>query len=253
MVEQNVQTGQETQAPPATEQGQAESPATQPQPADLQGWMQKKGFKSETDVAKSYDEAQAALTRVAQEKAQLEQALRDLSQVTPPQQPQQQAPDFFDDPEGNVKRIVEGTTSRIFQTYQAQQAIETVRAENVEKFEQLRPIMQQIYQEKPWLNNQGAVGLRAAMREAEQRRVNYIGMLRKELFSDTSGTPEQTSTQEDAIRQKLLAEIQRNQGATIPQGGSRSITADSSKKQREARDKGDVDGVLDEMFKTFKT
>lgn len=237
--------GQEqTQSP----QGQQEQ---QPQETP-DAFLARTGFKSLAEAEKSFKEAQAKITKVSQEKAQLEQALQGQatqSYQPPPIQPRGgQGTDFFDDPEGSVMRIASQVASRqvaeTVQQLEARQAIERVRAENPTQFDKLKPIMSRIYQEKPFLNNLGEVGLRQAMEEATTIRSQELEELKAELFTD--GNPQDVKAQ---AKQEVLNEMSRNQQATIPQGGvSRPIQDDARKKRDEFIANKDLDGLLDFKF-----
>lgn len=260
MTEENKPEGQEQQAQAPVE-GQAQegqSPSQTPTQETLtpDKFLEMTGFKSYDEAAKSLKEGHSKITKLAQEKAQLEQAVR--AQYTQPAPQQQgQAGDFFDDPEGNVKHIVRNTVNDVMRNFQAQQAIERVRAENPEKFEQLRPLAQQVFAEKPHLNQLGEAGLRQAMEEAEQRRVSYIRSLSDEIEALRSGATQTGNSQaanEAEIRQKVLAEMNRAQNATVPESNvGRAITDDMEKKRNEYVKDGDLDSLLDLKFKNVKT
>ena len=244
--------GQEqTQSP----QGQQEQ---QPQETP-DAFLARTGFKSLAEAEKSFKEAQAKITKVSQEKAQLEQALQgqvaQSQQQPPPIQPRGgQGTDFFDDPEGSVMRIASQVASRqvaeTVQQLEARQAIERVRAENPTQFDKLKPIMSRIYQEKPFLNNLGEVGLRQAMEEATTIRSQELKELKAELFADGEQNPQDIKSQ---AKQEVLDEMNRNKQATIPQGGvSRPMTDDVRKKAQQAISEGDIDGLLDLKFSNLR-
>jgi hypothetical protein len=171
----------------------------------------------------------------------------------PPAPSTGQGVDFFDDPEKSVMRIAEQIAERKVsekvQQLEAKQVIERVRADNPQRFEALRPIAAQIYNEKPYLNNLGEEGLRQAMEEAESRRKAYLADLKAELFADENqGGASQPDLKAQA-KAEVLSDIQRAQAATIPQGGtSRAISDDIKLKIKDAVSKGDVDSLLDMKF-----
>ena len=255
--------GQVTQTPqPSTEGGQGTQATPQaPQVADPNDFLSKTGFKSLDDAAKTLKEQHATITRLSQERKQYEQALQSLSQRSVPEPTPVKAgqgADFFDDPEGTVAKIADQIAERKVtekvQQLEAKQIIDRVKSENPARFEALRPIAQQIYVERPYLNNLGEEGLRQAMQEAENRRAQYLADLRAELFpeqTDTSGAPTDLKAQ---VKAEVLSDMQRAQAATIPQGGvSRPISDDIRQKMQEATKKGDVDALLDMKFKNIRT
>lgn len=239
-------------------QVQAQPPESQPQqqPQETaEEFLARTGFKSLADAEKSYKEAQAKITKVSQEKAQLEQALQGMSSQShqpPPQSSRSgQGVDFFDDPETSVMRIAEQVATRrvneTIQQLEARQAIERVRAEDQAKFDRLRPYMQNVYQNKPFLNNLGEAGLRQAMEEAAAIRSSELESLRAELLGD--GTSQNNQDIKSQAKQEVLDEMNRNRQATIPQGGvSRPISDDSNKRRQELISSGDLDALLDEKF-----
>jgi len=254
--------GQEEGTPQVDKQSAGQEEAQSPQQAQQQPqetpdeFLARTGFKSFTDAEKSFKEAQAKITKVSQEKAQLEQALQGQmtqSQQRPPQQPSSgQGLDFFDDPEANVMRIAEQVASRrvaeTVQQLEARQAIERVRAEEPTKFDKLKPYMQKVYQDKPFLNNLGEVGLRQAMEEAAQIRGRELEELKAELLGDNTN-PQDVKSQ---AKQEVLDEINRNRGATIPQAGSgRPISDDANKRMQELAASGNTDALLDEKMKQW--
>lgn len=251
-----TQEGQvKTEAP---EEGQAEATPSQPKSQEALNadkLLEVTGFKSLDEVAKSLKEGQAKITKLSQEKSQLEQAVQ-TQYNQPAPQPQGQAGDFFDDPEAHAARVAKNIVQTEMRNFQAQQAIERVRGENPEKFEQLRPIMQQIYTRKPHLNALGEAGIRQAMTEAEQERISYIKSLSDEIESIRAGTPQQGSQApptEAEIRQKVLAEMEKNRNAVIPESGvGRAITDDDEKRRNQLVSDGDVDALLDLKLKNIQ-
>jgi hypothetical protein len=241
---------QQAQAPAEGQAAEGQSPSQTPTQETLtpDKFLEMTGFKSYDEAAKSIKEGHSKITKLAQEKAQLETAVRAQYNQPAPQQ-SGQAGDFFDDPEGHVRTIAKNIVSDTMRNVQAQQAIERVRAENPEKFEQLRPIAQQIFAEKPYLNQLGEAGLRQAMGEAEQRRVSYIKSLSDEIEALRSGATQTGNGQamnEAEIRQRILAEMNRNQNATIPESNvGRAITGDDEKKRNQLVKDGDVDALLE--------
>jgi len=250
--------GQESQVPPTAEnaegqvQGQSPEGQTQETPEEF---LARTGFKSLSDAEKSYKEAQKKITEQGQKLSQLEKALQGTYAQSTQQPkytpPQGQGADFFDDPEGHIVRlarqIADETVTGKVQELEAKQSITRVRSENPAKFDALRPIVQQIYVEKPYLNSLGEDGLRQAMEEASSRRQQYLADLKAEMFPDQN-----TGNQQDIksqARQEILAEQERARGATIPQGGAaRPISDDINKKRDELVAKGDVDELLDLKF-----
>lgn len=252
--------GQEKQqAPSGDGQAQSEVSPSQTQTQETltpDKFLEMTGFKSYEEAAKSLKEGHSKITKLSQEKSQLEQALQSMSRQPTPQQ-QGQVGDFFDDPEGNVKAIVKNTVSDVMRNFQVQQTIERVRSENPEKFEQLRPLTQQVFAEKPHLNALGEAGLRQAMAEAEERRISYIRSLSDEIEALRSGATTQTGSQamptEQQIRERVLAEISRNQNATVPSSPvGRSLTSDEDKQRNQLVRDGDIDALLDFKFKDMK-
>ena len=250
-----AQEGQvKTEAP---QEGQAEATPSQPQPQEaLNGdkLLELTGFKSLDEVAKSLKEGQAKITKLSQEKSQLESAVQ-AQYNQPAPQPQGQAGDFFDDPEASTERVAKNIVQREMRNFQAQQAVARVRGENPEKFEQLRPIMQNIYARKPHLNTLGESGIRQAMEEAEQERISYIRSLSDEIEAIRSGTSNEGSQApptEAEIRQKVLAEMEKNRNAVIPESGvARAITDDDEKRRNKLVADGKVEELLDFKFKYF--
>ena len=250
----------QVQATPQPEVSGGQVPAATPAaPEAPQDFLEKTGFKSLEDAAKTLKEQHATITRLSQERKQFEQALK-ASYVAPSQTPPApsagQGVDFFDDPEKSVMRIAEQIADRKVsekvQQLEAKQIIERVRADNPQRFEALRPLASQIYIEKPYLNNLGEEGLRQAMEEAESRRKAYLADLKAELFADENQSGEPTDLKAQA-KAEVLSEIQRAQAATIPQGGtSRPISDDIRQKMKEAVSKGDVDSLLDMKFQENK-
>lgn len=245
--------GQVQQTPQPVNTGGQVPQGTPEAPPVADDFLAKTGFKSYEDAAKTLKEQHATITRLSQEKKQIEQALQATYQpaTTAPPVKSGQGADFFDDPEGSVIRlaeqIAERKVSEKVQQLEAKQIIDRVRLENPKRFEELRPIAHQVYMEKPYLNNLGEEGLRQAMEEAESRRKSYLADLKAELFSTddetTSGVPIDLKAQAKA---EVLSEMQRAQGAMIPQGGvSRPISDDIKQKMQEATKKGDVDALLD--------
>lgn len=235
-------------------QGQAATPEA---PAEQQDeFLSKTGFKSYEDVAKTLKEQHATITKLSQERKQMEQAMRASYQAqpqTPPASSAGQGVDFFDDPEKSVMRIAEQIADRKVservQQLEAKQIIDRVRSDNPQRFEALRPLAAQIYIEKPYLNNLGEEGLRQAMEEAESRRRTYLADLKAELFADENQSGASTTDARAQAKAEVLSEMQRAQAATIPQGGvSRPISGDIKQKMQEAVSKGDVDSLLDMKF-----
>ena len=192
----------------APEQGQVEAtPSQTPTQETLTAdkFLETTGFKSYEEAAKSLKEGHTKITKLSQEKSQLEQALQ-AQAAQPAPVVQGQAGDFFDDPEGSTARVAKNVVQSEIRNLQVQQTIERVRGENPEKFEQLRPLMQQVFAEKPYLNNLGESGLRQAMQIAEESRVSYISSLREEIEAMKSRATTQTGTQatEAEIREELL-------------------------------------------------
>lgn len=258
MTEENKPEGQEQQAQAPVE-GQAQegqSPSQTPSQETLtpDKFLEMTGFKSYDEAAKSLKEGHSKITKLSQEKAQLEQAIRQQYSQPAPQQ-QGQAGDFFDDPEGNVKHIVKNTVNDVMRNFQVQQTIERVRSENPEKFEQLRPLTQQVFAEKPYLNQLGEAGLRQAMEEAEGRRLSYIKSLSDEIEALRSGATQTGNNQatEAEIRQRVLAEMNRAQNATVPESNvGRAITDDMEKKRNQLVKDGDLDSLLELKFKNIR-
>jgi len=254
MVENKIE-GQESQVPPTTEneagQVQGQSPEGQTQETP-QEFLERTGFKSLSDAEKSFKEAQKKISQQGEQISKLDKALQGSyaqSTSTPKYTPPQgQGADFFDDPEGHVVRLArqiaaEEVTGKV-QELEAKQSITRVRSENPAKFDALRPIVQQVYIEKPYLNTLGEDGLRQAMEEASSRRQQYLSDLKAEMFPDqTNGNQQDIKSQ---ARNEVYAEQERARGATIPQGGAaRPISDDTDKKRRELVQKGDVDALLD--------
>jgi hypothetical protein len=248
--------GQVQATPQPADAGGQVPAATPAAPEAPQDFLEKTGFKSLEDAAKTLKEQHATITRLSQERKQFEQALK-ASYVAPSQTPPApsagQGADFFDDPERSVMRIAEQIADRKVsekvQQLEAKQIIERVRADNPQRFEALRPLASQIYIEKPYLNNLGEEGLRQAMEEAESRRRAYLADLKAELFADENTSGASQPDLKAQAKAEVLSDIQRAQAATIPQGGtSRPISDDIKQKMKEAVSKGDVDSLLDMKF-----
>jgi len=241
----------EGQVTPAPAQGQAQGETpSQPQPPDAlsqDNFLETTGFKSFDEAAKSLKEGHATITKLSQEKSQLEGALQANYQQ------QQQPPvvgqggDFYEDPVANVERIVDRRLTGQMQTIQAQQAIERVRNENPDKFDALKPITQQVFAEKPHLNNMGEAGLRQAVEEAETRRKTYLEGLSDEIDALKQQKQGQGGTlSEEQMRQKVLADMKTAQNAALPQtAAGRAITDDAEKQRQQAVADGDLDSLLD--------
>lgn len=257
--------GQVIQPPQPEVSGGQGAPATPQAPtATPDDFLSKTGFKSLDDAAKTLKEQHATITRLSQERKQYEQALQAMTQqpaVSQPAPVKGQGPDFFDDPEGSVMRIADQIAERKvqerFQQLEAKSIIDRVRSENPARFEELRPLAQQVYIEKPYLNNLGEQGLREAMQEAENRRASYINSLKAEMFPDQFQQQQNSGASPDLKEQakaEVLSEMQRAQGAMIPTGGvSRPIADDMKQKMQEAVKKGDVDSLLDLKLSQFRT
>lgn len=249
--------GQVAQTPqPETSGGQG-SPATPqaPQAADPNDFLSKTGFKSLDDAAKTLKEQHATITRLSQERKQYEQALQSMYQkpAADPTPVKGQGADFFDDPEGTVAKIADQIAERKVaekvQQLEAKQIIDRVKSENPTRFEALRPLAQQIYIERPYLNTLGEEGLRQAMQEAENRRAQYLSDLKAELFPEQANDGGASTDLKAQAKAEVLSEMQRAQAATIPQGGvSRPISDDWKVKMKDAVSKGDVDALLDLKF-----
>lgn len=246
--EQTPAEGQVEETAPVEGQAEVTPPSLSPEE-----FLAETKFKDLSAAQKSIKEAQATITKQAQEKKDLEAALQGATaQSQRPPVPKGQVPDFFDDPEGNVRREVDARVAQALRHQKAANDVETLKEENPEKFAKLESFMKQIYQQKPYLENMGKKGLRQAMTEAESVRKNYIKTIKAELMEDgdddvTNGT---NQSPKDKLRAEILAEIEQAKGATTVASGVRAPTADKSKKIIAARDKGDVDGVLDEIFGT---
>jgi hypothetical protein len=264
MAEQQGQVGAVAPTPETgAGQPQAQTPQGQVQqePLNADAFLQATGFKNLDDAAKTLKEQHAMITKTTQKLSQLEKTLQgsyaQRTQATPyqapPPEPKQE--DFFDDPQGFVarqaRRIVQEEVTAATRQLEAKQIIDRVRSENPQRFEALRPIAQQIFVEKPYLNDLGEAGLREAMEEAEQRRSQYLAELKAELFAtDNNGGQ---SPDKEQVRQELIAEQQRNRAAMIPEtGANRPITDDIKKKMDEAKSKGDVDALIDLKFSNIK-
>jgi hypothetical protein len=233
--------GQEEQTPQTAEnaagQGQVQSPEGQQE--SPQEFLERTGFKSLAEAEKSYKEAQKKITEQGQKLSQFESALQ--GQYTQSQQrtaapPTGQGADFFDDPEGHVARLARQIASEevsgAVQQLEAKQSITRVRSENPARFDALRPLVQQVYVEKPYLNTMGEDGLRQAMEEAATRRQSYLADLKAEMFPDQSGETNPTDVKQQA-KNEVLAEQERARQATIPgTGASRPPLADAREKQR---------------------
>jgi hypothetical protein len=257
--------GQVTQTPqPSTEGGQgAQATPQAPQVADPNEFLNKTGFKSLDDAAKTLKEQHATITRLSQERKQYEQALQAMYQK--PSATQEPTPskggqgtDFFDDPEGTVAKIADQIAERrvreTVQQLEAKQIIDRVKGENPARFEALRPIAQQIYVERPYLNTLGEEGLRQAMQEAENRRAQYLADLKAEQFPEQANDSGVSADLKEQAKAEVLSDMQRAQAATIPQGGvSRPISDDIRQKMKEAQSKGDIDALLDMKFSKIKT
>jgi hypothetical protein len=244
--EQTPAEGQVEETAPA--EGQAEvTPPSQPA-VTAEDFLADTKFKDFDAAGKSMKEAQATITRQAQEKKELEETLQGMSNAQSQRPPVQgQAPkDFFDDPEGNVSRQVTAQVSQALRHQKASSDIENIRDENPEKFAKLEPFMKQVYQNKPYLETMGKKGLRLAMGEAETNRKTYVKSLKDELLGDEADGD--NLSPEDKMRAEILADIEKKQGATIPSGSVRGVSSDSSKKVADAVAKGDVDGVLDNLL-----
>ena len=258
MVENKIE-GQESQVPPTSEsgEGQVQGQSPEGQTETPQEFLARTGFKSLADAEKSFKEAQRKISQQGEQISKLDKALQGTyAQSTQPRYtpPQGQGADFFDDPEGHVVRLArqiaaEEVTGKV-QELEAKQSITRVRSENPAKFDALRPIVQQIYMEKPYLNTLGEDGLRQAMEEASSRRQQYLSDLKAEMFPDqTNGNQQDIKSQ---VRNEVLAEQERARGATIPQGGAaRPISSDADKKRQELVQSGDVDALLDIKLKGF--
>jgi len=247
----------QVQATPQPEVSGGQVPAATPAaPEVASDFLEKTGFKSLEDAAKTLKEQHATITRLSQERKQYEQALKAsyvAPSTTPPAPSAGQGVDFFDDPEKSVMRIAEQIAekkvSEKVQQLEAKQIIDRVRSDNPQRFEALRPIAAQIYNEKPYLNNLGEEGLRQAMEEAESRRRAYLADLKAELFAEENESGASQPDLKAQAKAEVLSDIQRAQAATIPQGGvSRPISDDIKVKMREAAAKGDVDALLDMKF-----
>jgi len=236
-------------ADPAPAEGQAAVPTPSQPAVTAEDFLAETKFKDFDAAGKSMKEAQATITRQAQEKKELEVALQGMSnaQSQRPQVQPGQAPDFFDDPEGNVSRQVTAQVQQALRHQKASTDIENMREENPEKFAKLEPFMKQVYQNKPYLETMGKKGLRLAMNEADKNRKQYVKELKDELLGDDTTDGDNLSP-EDKMRAEIIADIEKKQGATLPQGGVRGVSSDSSTKRAEAVKKGDVNGVLDNLF-----
>ena len=236
-------------ADPAPAEGQAAVPTPSQPAVTAEDFLAETKFKDFDAAGKSMKEAQATITRQAQEKKELEVALQGMSnaQSQRPQVQPGQAPDFFDDPEGNVARQVTAQVNQALRNQKAGIDIEAVRDENPEKFAKLEGFMKQVYQQKPYLETMGKKGLRQAMKEAEANRAEYVKSLKAELMDETTDGGDNLSP-EDKMRAEILAEIEQKKGATLPQGGVRGVSSDRSKKISEAVAAGDVDEVLNNLI-----
>jgi hypothetical protein len=254
MVENKTQE-QESQVPPTGETPAGQEPAQSSEgqtQETAEQFLERTGFKTLADAEKSYKEAQKKITEQGQKLSQFEQALQ--GQYNTQSQPVAAPPvsgqgaDFFDDPEGNVARtarnIARAEVMGAVQELEAKQSIARVRSENPAKFDALKPIMNQIYVEKPFLNNLGEMGLRQAMDEAAERRQVYLQDLKAEMFPDQQATSS-TDTKQQA-KNEVLAEQERNRQAHNPGGAASRPISDDLEKQRQAKvAEGDIDGLLD--------
>ena len=243
----------------APQEPQAQPQASPEQDLTLeQALKETGGHKSLKELVKSQKEAHAAITRLSQEKKELEAALQGTYNPAPASQeaPQKGQGDFFDDPESHTKRIVSQEISRAMTEFQARNAIETLRGENPELFDQLTPYMQRVYAQKPYLNNLGIKGLRIAQDEAKQMRTQDIQYLKNEILGvSNQNAPDgtaQTGDLREQIRQEVLAEISRGQGAYIPSAGQRIPDADLRNKRDKAMKDGDVDTLIEIALNSAK-
>jgi hypothetical protein len=250
MAEEKTPTeGQVADPAPAVE-GQAAVPTPSQPAVTAEDFLADTKFKDFDAAGKSMKEGQATITKLSQEKKELEAALQGMSNVQNQQPPvtQGQAPDFFDAPEVNVDRRIDAKLASAFRSQKAGTDIEVLR-ETIPDFAKHEEIMKNdVYVRKPYLNTMGKKGLMLAYEEAKEIRKSQLKELKAEIMGETTDGGDNLSP-EEKMRADILAEIEQKQGATLTPGGVRTSGSDDHGKARaEAVKKGDVDGVLDHLI-----
>ena len=240
----------EGQVAPAPAEGQAQGATpSQPQPPNAlsqDNFLETTGFKSFDEAAKSLKEGHATITKLSQEKSQLEGALQSNYQQQQQPPAQGQGGDFYDDPVATVSRIVDQRVAGQMQVIQTQQTIERVRAENPGKFDALKALTQQVFARKPHLNNLGEVGLRQAMEEAAQDKRAYLEGLVDEIDALKQQKQGQGGVSKDEVRKEVINDMNTAQNAAIPQtAAGRAITDNAEKHRQQLVADGNIDALLD--------
>jgi len=253
---ENIPTeGQPAEAPPAGQEQEAiPSPEAQETSVNADNFLEKSGFKSYEEVAKSLKEGQQKITQQGQEMSELKQALQtesgqraQLAQTL--QQQVDKGTDFFDNPEMKSRQLARDEMGKM----KRDDDIAELRAENPELWDMTAPYTQQVLRQNQYLNTGTKASLKKAfvmgqeqMKEAAKKQYNIMNTLIGDEMPAADGSKPPAQKTEEQIRKELLAEQQKNKDAYIPNTGSAVPMADDKqKKYDKAMADGDIDALLE--------
>jgi hypothetical protein len=222
-------------------------------------------FKNPKDLLKSYKEIQAAFTRVTQEnkstKAQIAE-LKDQVELSraavsrQPQEPQKRFDEaFVENPEAAIQQQITRTvvTSRIAEV------LEEEAEKNRDEFNERYAYAQHVAQQYPQLSVTPA-GVKKLFQYGDKLRQDNLKKNASKALESIFGEPlaeeeiaklRKMVKGDKAIKNNNQSDAYMPDTSTSNRSGSDSNKPDSEHKQKEAAEKGDVDGVIDAMFKSI--
>lgn len=196
-----------------------------------------KPYTATEALAKSYQEVRKAYTQKSQEAAELSGMVE-----TPAPTSEKEEVDFYTDPEKAAGKVAQ----QEYRKMRVQEQIAEKQQANPQEWAELQPYMDTAMRASPQLARRpNAVNL--LYDKAKEMRDVHYQELRKRLIGDVS-----IETLKKVAAEEATTKTKENLAATIPSG--ESVPPEDAGKLREqkiaeARDKGDVDGVLNVMFK----